>query len=92
MATEAKNRRKRLMPVLLVLLAAAALCLVAMAAGWVSSPLWDSMFGGNGSGQSSDGSGVGGGGGGGCFLNIICFNASGDDSGVDADADATLQP
>lgn len=93
MATNAKDRRKRLMPVVLVLIAAAALCLLAMAAGWISSPLWDSMFGGgSGASQSSDGSGAGGGGGGGCFLNIICFNASGDDSGVDADAALTPQP
>lgn len=94
MATNAQDRRKRSRAIILVLIAAAALCLLAMAAGWISSPLWDSMFGGNGGGgasQSSDGTG-GGGGGSGCFLNIICVNASGDDSGVDAGADVTPQP
>jgi hypothetical protein len=94
MATKAEqDRRKRLLP-LLALLAVAALCLISLAAGWITSPLWDSMFGGgNGGGSASDGSGGdgGNGGGAGCLLNIVCFNASGDDSGADADADVTLQ-
>jgi hypothetical protein len=90
MATKAEqDRRKRLLP-LLVLLGVAALCLISLAAGWITSPLWDSMFGGGGGGTASDGGGNGGGGGGdgggGCLLNIVCFNASGDDSGADAEA------
>lgn len=89
MATDAKKRRKSLMTALLVLVAAAALCLVAMAAGWISSPLWDSMFGGNGSGSSQtsgNGSGGNGGGSGSCFLGLVCFNSSGDSNGVNAQA------
>jgi hypothetical protein len=97
MATKAeKDRRRRLLP-LFILLAVAALCLLSMAAGWITSPLWDSMFGGGGGGGGGqvDGGGGNGGGGGdgggsGCLLNIVCFNASGDDSGADGDADVTL--
>jgi hypothetical protein len=93
MATNAKDRRKRGMWIIVALIAAAALCLLAMAAGWISSPLWDSMFGGNGSGSSqTSGNGSGSGGGGGCFLNVICFNGSGSDKGINASGDATLQP
>jgi hypothetical protein len=87
MATKTEqDRRKRLLPVL-ALLAVAALCLISLAAGWITSPLWDSMFGGGGNGGSaSDGGGGDGGNGGGCFLNLVCFKGSGDDGGVDAEA------
>jgi hypothetical protein len=93
MATKAKESRKRSMWVVFALIAAAALCLLAMAAGWISSPLLDSWFGGNGSSQSGgnggdgDGSGAGGGS---CFLGIVCLNAGADGGGVDAQA--TVQP
>jgi hypothetical protein len=91
MATKAeKDRRRRLLP-LFILLAVAALCLLSMAAGWITSPLWDSMFGGGGGagGGQADGGGGGGGDGGGCFLNIVCFNAAGSDAGAGGDADVT---
>lgn len=87
--TEEKQRRKSLMAVLITLVALAALCLVAMAAGWVESPLLDSWFG-NGSGGSSNGGGGGGNGGSGddrtCFLNLLCTKASSDDESIDAQA------
>lgn len=93
--TKEQERRKRMMPIVFALIGAAALCLLAMAAGFISSPLLDSWFGG-GNGQTSGGgngggdAGSGSGNGGGCFLNLICFNASGNDDSIQAEA--TVSP
>lgn len=92
MATQEQSKRRRsLLAILLALIGAMALCVIAWAAGWVSSPLLGSWFGG-GAGETTvnaDGDGDGSSGSGSCFLNVICFGASGSGEGVGGNADVT---